>query len=70
MSLLKSIKSFFSADCKKLDKELLDNLEKNEGQYIIKSNGSIALNLANEHTQQKIHDEIAKYKGFTLSTKG
>lgn len=70
MSVLKKLLSCFSADYKKSDQELLDALENNQDQYIMKSNGSIALNLANLQTQKKIQDEIAKYKSFTLSTKG
>ncbi|MDX3773524.1 hypothetical protein QE250_05285 [Chromatiaceae bacterium AAb-1] len=67
MSVIDSIKACFSSNSTASDKELLKALKKNEGQYIVKNNGAIALNLDNPETQLRLRREMEKYKGFLSS---
>lgn len=70
MSFVDKFKGFFNSDSKSPDKLLLEKLESNIGQFIVKPNGSIALNLDNVVTQRKLKQEISKYRDFSVSSKG
>lgn len=70
MNFLKAVKNVLVYGTTNPDVELVQKLANNQGQYIVKPNGSIALNLKNDTTQKKLRKEISKYKNFSVSTKG
>ena len=51
------------------DEKLLQALKQNRGQYIVKSNGAIALDFSNPETQERLLEEIEKYKDFSVSAR-